>query len=168
MSRSDCEPSQQSATAEQVVQRIVLKDATAALIRTATQNDLEAILRLEEVFTPGQRWSAESWAEELDRHTMVVETEEVVAVATFSVIDRVADLNRIIVDPTRRRLGTADALLDRGLKLMSDLAAKTMLEVRSDNLGAIALYKRHGFQTIGLRPNYYLGADAQVMEVSHV
>jgi [ribosomal protein S18]-alanine N-acetyltransferase len=39
------------------------------------------------------------------------------------------------------------------------------LEVRTDNAAAIALYKAHGFATIGMRRKYYQpsGADAFTM-----
>jgi ribosomal protein S18 acetylase RimI-like enzyme len=40
-----------------------------------------------------------------------------------------------------------------------------LLEVRSANIAAINLYKKTGFQTIGIRPNYYpqTGESALVM-----
>ena len=44
-------------------------------------------------------------------------------------------------------------------------AATALLEVRSANIAAISLYKKTGFQTIGIRPNYYpqTGESALVM-----
>jgi ribosomal-protein-alanine N-acetyltransferase len=44
-------------------------------------------------------------------------------------------------------------------------AATALLEVRSANIAAINLYKKTGFQTIGIRPNYYpqTGESALVM-----
>ena len=35
------------------------------------------------------------------------------------------------------------------------------LEVAVDNTHAINLYKRHGFQQVGLRPNYYVRGDVK-------
>jgi len=46
--------------------------------------------------------------------------------------------------------------------------ASTLLEVRASNLGAIQFYQKIGFQTIGIRTNYYppTGENALVMSKS--
>ncbi|HET8794956.1 MAG TPA: GNAT family N-acetyltransferase, partial [Arthrobacter sp.] len=52
-----------------------------------------------------------------------------------------------------------DAARERGM-------ADVMLEVRSDNPRARALYERFGFEQIHVRPRYYRdGADALVMRL---
>ena len=60
--------------------------------------------------------------------------------------------------------GIADALLDalcaRAAAL--DLAFLT-LEVRASNAPAIALYRKHGFQTVGQRRNYYQKPDEDAL-----
>ena len=60
--------------------------------------------------------------------------------------------------------GIADALLDalcaRAAAL--DLAFLT-LEVRLSNAPAIALYRKHGFQTVGQRRNYYQKPDEDAL-----
>ena len=66
--------------------------------------------------------------------------------------------------PEYRRQGVADALLDalcaRAAAL--DLAFLT-LEVRASNAPAIALYRKHGFQTVGQRRNYYQKPDEDAL-----
>jgi len=63
-----------------------------------------------------------------------------------------------------RRQGIADALLEalcaRAAAL--DLAFLT-LEVRASNAPAIALYRKHGFQTVGQRRNYYQKPDEDAL-----
>ena len=62
----------------------------------------------------------------------------------------------IAVDPLFRRQGIGSALLDDAADFarQAGLAFLT-LEVRQSNLGAQALYRRHGFCPAGVRKNYY-------------
>ncbi|PZS08994.1 MAG: ribosomal-protein-alanine N-acetyltransferase [Acidimicrobiales bacterium] len=65
-----------------------------------------------------------------------------------------------------QRQGVGAALLTALLDRASVLGVTTVaLEVRADNVAATALYARHGFQAVGVRPAYYQpsGADALVM-----
>ena len=67
-----------------------------------------------------------------------------------------ADLLDIAVEPSLRKNGTGSALMQfmcdecksRGVK-------EIFLEVRTTNAGAIALYKKFGFEQISVRKNYY-------------
>ena len=74
------------------------------------------------------------------------------------------DIGNVAVAPEHRRQGIADALLDalcaRAAAL--DLAFLT-LEVRASNAPAIALYRKHGFQTVGQRRNYYQKPDEDAL-----
>ena len=65
-------------------------------------------------------------------------------------------ISNVAVDPDFRRQGIADALIDRLVErcLMHGLSFVT-LEVRAGNEPAIALYRKHGFDPVGLRKNYY-------------
>lgn len=77
------------------------------------------------------------------------------------ILDEVSLLN-IAVDNTFQRLGYADQLhqtLVEHARLMK--AAFIWLEVRSDNLAAVCLYQKQGYQAISVRKNYYAeGVDA--------
>ena len=42
-------------------------------------------------------------------------------------------------------------------------ARKVFLEVRSDNIAAVSLYERFGFEVLRVRSGYYNGKDATVM-----
>lgn len=76
---------------------------------------------------------------------------------------------KIAVDSSWRNRGLATALL-RSIQMEGKRrgAATVLLEVRSSNLAAIRLYEKSGFQTIGIRPNYYphTGETALVMSKS--
>ena len=88
-----------------------------------------------------------------------------VAAASVRVVAGVADLHRIMVDPGHRGRRIARGLLDEMLGRAGADAARMLLEVRHDNLAALALYRRVGFHLIATRPDYYgWGAHALVLE----
>lgn len=65
-------------------------------------------------------------------------------------------ISNVAVTPQFRRHGIAEALICELIRRAEEkqLAFLT-LEVRESNEGAIALYKKCGFETVGRRKNYY-------------
>jgi len=78
--------------------------------------------------------------------------------------DEAWHLMNLAVDPDRRRLGVARALLD-ALVDRAGRAANYTLEVRVSNTPAIKLYERYAFRGVGTRRRYYSdnGEDALIM-----
>jgi ribosomal-protein-alanine N-acetyltransferase len=67
-----------------------------------------------------------------------------------------AHIGSLAVHPDYRRLGIARALLVRSLAAAAGRGAtQATLEVRRSNLAAQALYRRFGFEVVGMRPRYY-------------
>jgi [ribosomal protein S18]-alanine N-acetyltransferase len=67
-----------------------------------------------------------------------------------------SELLTIGVSPTYRRRGAASALLQASMERCERMGARSMfLEVAIDNVGAQGLYEEHGFERVGLRPDYY-------------
>lgn len=65
-------------------------------------------------------------------------------------------IDNVAVAPECRRQGTADALLDAALAEAGTLGLSFItLEVRASNAPAIALYEKHGYARVGVRPGYY-------------
>ena len=64
-------------------------------------------------------------------------------------------IDNVAVAPDARRHGVASALLDVFCRFGEVNLAFLTLEVRKSNTAAIALYEKHGFQQVGLRPGYY-------------
>ena len=101
-----------------------------------------------------------------DRHVFLIAAagETVLGYANFLHVLDEGDIGNVAVAPEHRRQGIADALLDalcaRAAAL--DLAFLT-LEVRASNAPAIALYRKHGFQTVGQRRNYYQKPDEDAL-----
>jgi [ribosomal protein S18]-alanine N-acetyltransferase len=106
-------------------------------------------------------WSREQIAAELQRKTglslvAVASAGELQAWCCGLRVGADAELLKITVSPVRRREGIAEALL---LELCSQFARhdaeRIFLEVRSQNLPALRLYAKLGFQETGRRNNYY-------------
>ena len=77
-----------------------------------------------------------------------------------------AQIMTIGVSKQYQRKGIASKLLSTMIKTARQISAKRMLlEVRVDNVPALALYNRFGFTKMGLRKRYYQpeGVDAYTM-----
>ena len=107
-------------------------------------------------------WSKKMLAEELDNQCAAFlvavepETEKVIGYAGLLVAADEGYITNVAVDPSRRRQGVAQQLLQvfdsfaRGSRL-----AFLTLEVRPSNAAAVALYEGFGFRQVGRRRNYY-------------
>ena len=133
---------------------------------------LPAVFELEQKLFSGEEWSQEQFESEMElvpesRMYWVAKLEGVV-VGYFGLIliDDFADVATIAVVPEIRRKGVASKMIETMLVEAKRRGMKRMLlEVRTTNVAAIALYKRFGFEIIAERPNYY-GPDlsAYLME----
>ncbi|WP_230742443.1 GNAT family N-acetyltransferase [Methanooceanicella nereidis] len=74
-------------------------------------------------------------------------------------------INLLITDENHRRKGIARYLLISTMEGFKTYGCKECyLEVKSDNIGAISLYKKLGFETKEVLPKYYSdGGDANLM-----
>ncbi len=79
-----------------------------------------------------------------------------------------AEINIIAVKREFRRKGIASNLLNSTFETLKMSGInKIFLEVRKSNKSAQSLYKKHGFEYIGVRPKYYKGVeDALIMSKS--
>lgn len=65
-------------------------------------------------------------------------------------------VTNVAVLPDFRRQGIAEMLIEKQLENDMDFIS---LEVRKSNLPAISLYKKLGFETVGIRPHFYTSPD---------
>jgi len=79
-----------------------------------------------------------------------------------------SDIISLYIHPLHRRQGLASLLLHNmyiTLQALQQTSHDIFLEVSQENYNAIALYKKHLFETIHARKNYYTnGSDAIVMQ----
>lgn len=131
---------------------------------------LPAVLRIEGKVYP-RPWSAGLFLSELaqksSRAYVVARNQgRVVGYAGVMILGDEGHVTNIAVDPgfhrhkigLRLMIALADAARERKVRSMT-------LEVRRANLGAQAMYKKFGFETVGVRKGYYVetGEDAFIM-----
>lgn len=121
---------------------------------------LPAVAALEKTCFPADPWSEDLYQAALDNPAVAIllaqgEDGGLLGYAVLSTVLDEGNLDNIAVAPHARRQGVADALLSTLAGFGREHLACLMLEVRSSNAPAIALYEKHGFAAVGRRKNYY-------------
>ncbi len=146
-------------------------------IRPMRWTDLAAVAALEEQIHPDTAWRLNTWWAELAqrprRQYLVAqacahggEAPAIIGYAGLDVHGEDADVMTIAVDPAHRGTGLGAALLSSLHTTASGRGvAAVLLEVRADNLAALALYARAGYRRIHTRRGYYQpeGVDAIIL-----
>ncbi len=136
---------------------------------------LRGVLRIEEAVNP-RPWSLSLFLSELrytDSRAYVVARlgHDLVGYAGLMLVAGDGHITNVGVDPARRRLGVASAMLLALVHRALDEGAEALtLEVRMSNTGAQDLYRRFGFAPAGVRKNYYADAneDALIMWATEI
>ena len=136
-----------------------------------TKADLSAVLKIETDLFPTDAWTEALFLGELSevpvsRKVAVAELEgEVIGYVSLRFVGRQGDVNTIAIAKDFQRKGFGNQLLDWLLMTAKDLGVRELfLDVRADNLAAIEMYKKAGFDRIDIRRNYYdHSVDADVM-----
>lgn len=140
---------------------MTISAATDITVRRAERRDLDALVALERGF-PGERISRASLARLLGRESAEVWVAEVAgavvgdAVVLFRLGFATARLYSMVVNPQHRGQGVAKALLEAaetGARERGSVVIR--LEVREDNVAAIALYQQAGYRPGGRSTDYY-------------
>jgi [ribosomal protein S18]-alanine N-acetyltransferase len=148
----------------------------AARLRPMTRADLAGVIALEHELFTDDPWSDEMFADEVaqppeSRLYLVAEAGPERDLAGYAGMMFVpggvqADVLTIGVHPEYWGQGIGSALLGSILgEARRRGCAEVFLEVRADNPRAHGLYRRRGFEEIGIRRGYYQpsGTDAIVM-----
>jgi [ribosomal protein S18]-alanine N-acetyltransferase len=137
---------------------------------------IEAIVSLDRLCFGGL-WSIDSYRRELtndNSHFLGVFVDPALEPATsgligfgcfWAILDE-AHITLLGIHPDYQRQGLGAMLLCALLeKARSIEMARATLEVRASNAGAIHLYEKYGFQTVGRRKKYYqdTGEDGVIM-----
>jgi ribosomal-protein-alanine N-acetyltransferase len=113
-------------------------------------------------------WTKEQWRRELEDPRRLclgwTEAKTLLGVACGWLVADELHITLIAVDPSVRRRGHGKRLLSALLQQARQQGAiHATLEVRINNLAAIALYANGGFQSAGTRLKYYSdGSDALI------
>ncbi|MFO7646033.1 MAG: ribosomal protein S18-alanine N-acetyltransferase [Desulfosarcina sp.] len=124
-------------------------------------DDIEAVLEIERASFDSP-WSRAFFVEELGRDWARLEAlcpapgVGPVAFINYWVVRDEIHILKVATHPAHRRRGFGTQLLSRAMSQAPGLGIRYVtLEVRRSNEAAIALYRRFGFEPIGIRPRYY-------------
>ncbi len=130
-----------------------------ALVRSFDPRDASRVAEILRSSPEAAEWSVKS-LEQLDQRGelgWVVENDG--GVTGFLVARAIADEAEVLnlcIDPAKRRIGNATALVRVALSELRRLRVRMLfLEVRETNSAAISFYEKHGFVRDGCRPAYY-------------
>ena len=139
-------------------------------LRPMTRHDLRAVMRLEEELFAPDTWTRSMYLEELGLtdtrwYLVAVDADEVIGYAGLIAYPEEAHIATIGVTGARQGEGIGGTLLDALLAEADRRSPVVLLEVRATDEATQGLYRRRGFQPIGVRPRYYplSGEDAVVM-----
>lgn len=131
---------------------------------------------VEEIYAMEQICFAVPWSREAlyveqkreeGRYIVALKDGKVIGYGGYWKIFDEGNINNIAVHPEQRRVGVGDKILEELFRLgREDRLRHFFLEVRTSNEPAKRLYRRKGFEVIGMRRGYYSdnGEDAIVMK----
>ncbi len=130
-----------------------------SMVRAMRSGDVPAVAELEaQIFS--QPWSAQGFLDALalpDTVFLVAEEEHRILgyIGMYLSIDE-GEITKVAVAPDARRQGVGQELLLQIKREAKQRAVGRMvLEVRTSNEGAIALYEKNGFSVAGVRKGFY-------------
>lgn len=134
------------------------------MVRRLAADDLAALAALERQ-APSSPWTRDMLARALaDIDTRVLGIEAGGRLVGHAIVVRLpfeAELQALLVAPGHRRRGLAGELLGAVIEQARRWESeRLLLEVRAGNGGAIALYRRAGFNEDGCRRGYYPPREA--------
>ena len=133
--------------------------------------DVSEVKALEDALFPVDAWTADMFHNELaevgfSREVMVTRLAgKIVGYVSFRFVGDEGDVVTIAVDTSVQKQGVGTLMMNWLEETARARGVKNLfLEVRSDNIPAIAMYLARDFERIDLRRNYYdTGVDAYVM-----
>lgn len=129
------------------------------IIRLMQEQDLDQVAAIEQKYF-SVPWSKKSFADSLKlSHTVYVVAEDCGTIAgycgCYQVLEE-AEIVNVAVDESYRGRGVGRKMLEELMRigLQNGVFAYT-LEVRVSNIPAIRLYESLGFESVGIRKNFY-------------
>lgn len=132
---------------------------------------IKGLAEFEKKCFPSDFWSEKSIREALNRSDIVYgvdfnDSGEPVGYFLGAIGLDEAELYRIGVLPEFRGHGHSKHIMEAFLDSLPQKTERVFLEVRESNLPAVKLYKRYGFEAVGLRKNYYGDENGLVFKLT--
>lgn len=123
------------------------------------ESDMDELIELERLCF-AYHWTREQFAMGLERGVYKVLgihcQNRLAGYIAFSLIDDEMEILNLAVHPGFRRRGLGQSLLARAFDIcVGQGIAKSFLDVKVSNTAAIDLYRKFGYEQIGVRKRYY-------------
>jgi [ribosomal protein S18]-alanine N-acetyltransferase len=131
-------------------------------IRSASLDDVPALLAIEREAPSAAHWTAEQYARLVESGVVLVseESQRITGFVCANIVAGDWEIENLVVDQQNRRRGIGDALLGELLRSPKiEAGSAVWLEVRESNQAARCLYEKHGFREPGRRGGYYRTPD---------
>ena len=142
------------------------------IVRSMDLKDLEEIVKIEQTLYKVP-WNEKQFKYELEEnefsYLFILEHDEVIiGYYGFWVMFEDCDITKVSIRKEFQGMKLSNILMEDCFKRVSDLGClKINLEVRTDNIKAINLYRKHGFEDVIVRKNYY-GKNEDALVLSKV
>ena len=123
--------------------------------------ELENLDDLENSFIKKEEVKEELNNNPFGKYLILKENNQIVGYLYYSDIYERAEINQFEVESTKRNQGKGNLLIK---ELINKVKKDITLEVKEDNIPAIKLYEKNGFQKKAIRKGYYNGIDGILME----
>ena len=140
----------------------------AALLTTEV-NVIQAVAAIEAQVQPLDAWNEQTitdlLSQDINKLLIAIKEEKVVGYCLYQQLFEQGEIFRIATHPDYQRQGIAAQLLEVLFEALTGQGGESLLlEVRADNVPAIALYERYGFIVIHRRKGYYQAANQLPMD----
>jgi [ribosomal protein S18]-alanine N-acetyltransferase len=139
------------------------------LIRQMTSDDIEKVKQIEDTQYKSP-WTSMMFLNEITSnkfaHLFVLEDkDEIIGYSGVWIVSDSATVTKVTISKERQGKGLSNLLMKDLIQRVIDAnCAYISLEVRVSNKKAVQLYKKYGFEQVGVRKKYYTdGEDAFAM-----
>jgi ribosomal-protein-alanine N-acetyltransferase len=139
--------------------RVVPESVMDVRVVTLGEQDMDELMELERLCF-AYHWTREQFAMGLERGVYRILgvrcTGRLAGYIAFSLIEDEMEILNLAVHPDFRRDGLGTALLSRAFEVcVKKGVTKSFLDVKVSNNAAIDLYRKFGYEQVGIRKRYY-------------
>ena len=100
---------------------------------------------------------------DLSKYIVAKDENQIVGFAGIIILPDDVEITNIVTKKNERKKGIGNLLLDKLIQMAFKLEKDISLEVNEVNTAAINLYKKAGFEEVGIRKKYYNGINNAII-----